>query len=184
MEAKVDIRKLQLLNDRINQTIDALNQVRLSVHGLSHTAGLQGQVPGGMGLSPFGQVFGQGYGPAFAQNFGQGYGPAFGGQGLGSQGFGGQGFGGWGGISHTGGVPGYGIGMQQPWGYGMSQALAQNPFLAQMLAVNPYLQTGISHTGPEAQWLYQQQQVQVNPYYGMRVSQTFPFAQLPLSPVG
>lgn len=38
--AKVDIRKLQLLNDRIVQTIDALNQVRLSVHGLglSHTA--------------------------------------------------------------------------------------------------------------------------------------------------
>src|SRR5215510_4409791 len=33
--AKVDIRKLQLLNDRINQCIDALNQVRLSVHGLS-----------------------------------------------------------------------------------------------------------------------------------------------------
>ena len=37
MEAKVDVRKLQLLNDRIAQTIEALNQVRLSVHGLSHT---------------------------------------------------------------------------------------------------------------------------------------------------
>jgi hypothetical protein len=36
--ANVDIRKLQLLNDRINQTIDALNQVRLSVHGLQHSA--------------------------------------------------------------------------------------------------------------------------------------------------
>jgi hypothetical protein len=35
--AKVDIRKLQILNDRINQCIDALNQVRMSVHGLSHT---------------------------------------------------------------------------------------------------------------------------------------------------
>jgi hypothetical protein len=32
--ARVDIRKLQLLNDRINQTIDALNQVRFSVHGV------------------------------------------------------------------------------------------------------------------------------------------------------
>lgn len=31
---KVDIRKLQLLTERINQTIEALNQVRLSVHGL------------------------------------------------------------------------------------------------------------------------------------------------------
>lgn len=37
MEAKVDVRKLQVLNDRINQTIDALNQVRLSVHGLAHS---------------------------------------------------------------------------------------------------------------------------------------------------
>jgi hypothetical protein len=33
--AKVDIRKLQVLNDRISQTIEALNQVRLSVHGLA-----------------------------------------------------------------------------------------------------------------------------------------------------
>ena len=58
MEAKVDIRKLQLLNDRISQTIEALNQVRLSVHGLSHTAGVPGQVPGlgyGYGVNvPFG----------------------------------------------------------------------------------------------------------------------------------
>ena len=41
--AKVDIRKLQLLNDRINQCLEALSQVRLTVHGLSHTAG---QIPG------------------------------------------------------------------------------------------------------------------------------------------
>ena len=44
--AKVDIRKLQTLNDCINRTIEALNQVRLSVHGggLAHSAqmGLQG----------------------------------------------------------------------------------------------------------------------------------------------
>lgn len=44
--AKVDIRKLQLLNDRINQCIDALNQVRLSVHGLSHTSQPQAGMPG------------------------------------------------------------------------------------------------------------------------------------------
>lgn len=36
--AKVDIRKLQQLNDRVTQCIDALNQVRLSVHGLSHSS--------------------------------------------------------------------------------------------------------------------------------------------------
>jgi len=55
--AKVDIRKLQLLNDRIAQTIEALNQVRLSVHGLglSHTTGNVGglglgNVGGGLGF--------------------------------------------------------------------------------------------------------------------------------------
>jgi len=71
--AKVDIRKLQLLNDRINQVIDALNQVRLSVHGLglSHTSApwLQGAAwPQAYGMNaaigaqvPFGQVpFAQG----------------------------------------------------------------------------------------------------------------------------
>jgi hypothetical protein len=42
---KVDIQKLQLLNDRIAQTIDALNQVRMSVHGIQHTQ-----------WSPFAQV--------------------------------------------------------------------------------------------------------------------------------
>ena len=41
--AKVDIRKLQLLNDRVNQCLDALNDVRFSVHGLSHSSqALQG----------------------------------------------------------------------------------------------------------------------------------------------
>ena len=37
---KVDIQKLQLLNDRIAQTIDALNQVRMSAHGIHHTPAL------------------------------------------------------------------------------------------------------------------------------------------------
>jgi hypothetical protein len=47
MEAKVDVRKLQLLNDRITQVMDALNQVRFSVHGLTHTGAPIGQpVPG------------------------------------------------------------------------------------------------------------------------------------------
>lgn len=59
---KVDIQKLQLLNDRIAQTIDALNQVRMTTHGLSHTGadlGVTGQQPfvGGAqfgSVSPFG----------------------------------------------------------------------------------------------------------------------------------
>ena len=35
--AKVEIGKLQLLCDRINSMLDALNQVRLSVHGLQNS---------------------------------------------------------------------------------------------------------------------------------------------------
>ena len=167
MEAKVDIRKLQLLNDRINQTIDALNQVRLSVHGLSHTAGMQGQVPSfgpGLGMTGMGGFGGMGV-PGFQGGFSP---QAFGQYGQPPV------YGNWGGMSHTGNV---GLGV------GQNPLAAQNPFLAQMLGMNPYLQQGISHTSPEAQWLYQQQ-TQIDPYYGMRVSQTFPFAQLPLSPLG
>jgi hypothetical protein len=61
--AKVDIEKLQLLNDRIQQTIEALQQVRMSVHGIA--AGIAGQVPmtAGAGLSH------SGYGtPYFAES--------------------------------------------------------------------------------------------------------------------
>ena len=67
--AKVDIRKLQTLSDCINRTIEALNQVRLSVHGggLAHSAqmGLQGVE------SPafFGGGFNPNYG-AFTSPFG------------------------------------------------------------------------------------------------------------------
>jgi hypothetical protein len=46
---KVDIQKLQLLNDRIAQTIDALNQVRMSVHGIQHTSPMTPY-----GVSPYG----------------------------------------------------------------------------------------------------------------------------------
>ena len=35
---RVELRKLQQLNDRINQTIDALTQLRQSVHGFQPTA--------------------------------------------------------------------------------------------------------------------------------------------------
>lgn len=78
--AKVDIRKLQLLNDRINQCIDALNQVRVSVHGLSH-ASVGAQTGVGIplaqptfGQAPYGAAFGAGYSPGFIQ---QGFQPGF-----------------------------------------------------------------------------------------------------------
>jgi hypothetical protein len=54
---KVDIQKLQLLNDRIAQTIDALNQVRMSAHGIQHTPAI---APWGYNQSfgNYGQPFG------------------------------------------------------------------------------------------------------------------------------
>lgn len=67
MEAKVDVRKLQMLNDRIIQTLEALTQVRASVHGIGQNGpySAYGQpmaspvYPGGLGhtplLSPYAQ---------------------------------------------------------------------------------------------------------------------------------
>lgn len=49
MKAKVDIQKLQVLCDRINQTADALAQVRMSVSGLAHTGPIS---PYGLGFNP------------------------------------------------------------------------------------------------------------------------------------
>ncbi len=84
---KVDMQKLQLLNDRIAQTIEALNQLRLSVHGIQHTAspmgpwgiypmnyGAFGQpsfVPGTFGPTTFGP---QGYGTSFVSPYNVGFG--------------------------------------------------------------------------------------------------------------
>jgi hypothetical protein len=64
--AKVDIEKLQLLNDRINQTIEALNQVRLSVHGLQ-TARTSMSPISGFGLSHSGYSPHVPYGPQISQ---------------------------------------------------------------------------------------------------------------------
>jgi hypothetical protein len=54
---RVELRKLQILNDRINQTIDALTQLRQSVHsfqpyGLQHT-----NVGYGAQMTPFAAPF-------------------------------------------------------------------------------------------------------------------------------
>jgi hypothetical protein len=119
MEAKVDVRKLQILNDRINQTIDALNQVRLSVHGLGHTGGLQ---------SPFNPYMAQGYGVQQPYGIGApGFGLHQGMQGL------------------QGGFPG--ITPQVPFGFHHSpfQQLA-NPFFSQGLT-SPWSQVGSPWSG-------------------------------------
>ncbi|MGE0547486.1 MAG: hypothetical protein AB7O24_29525 [Kofleriaceae bacterium] len=51
---KIDVQKLQLLNERIAQTIDALNQVRLSMHGVQQTAPFSPLGYGYSGYSPYG----------------------------------------------------------------------------------------------------------------------------------
>ena len=120
--AKVDIRKLQLLNDRINQCIDALNQVRLSVHGLSQGLSHSGAQPG---INPGAQ-----YG------FGQ---PAFGASPFGQQGvnpFGSVGF---------GQMPGQSP-LAQGFGPGLSHSTGLSPFAQ---GVNPYL-SGVSPESLEA----------------------------------
>ena len=70
---KVDVQKLQLLNDRIAQTIEALNQVRLSVHGIQHTNPWQQGfgAPAGYGAPAYGTPPGYGlYGyPTYPNSF-------------------------------------------------------------------------------------------------------------------
>ena len=167
--AKVDIRKLQLLNDRINQCIDALNQVRLSVHGLSqglsHTSPQSqfGVNPGsqypqglsGFGANPFiqpavnpfqagGNPFGQtGVNPFGPTSFGQmpiGQNPL---------------------------TPGFAP--------GLSHTTGQSPFAQ---GVNPYL-TALSPEALEAS----QRPMWADPILTARITQTFPYAQYPVPPV-
>ena len=172
MEARVDVRKLQILNDRINQTIDALNQVRLSVHGLGHTGmnPLGYSVPQGLG-APNPYLFGapspyqslHGFGGQLSQLSSQ----------LGQQGLG---------FQHSPFVP-----YPNPY---------VSPFLAQGM-VNPWtipqagltgtpwgamggagaFQTGgigggLFHSGPE---LIDKQIAEVKASDPYRISQTFPF---------
>jgi len=156
--AKVDIRKLQLLNDRINQCIDALNQVRLSVHGLSqglsHTSGQTGINPGapyGFGQTGFGQT---GFG---ANPFGQ---PGVNPIGLG------QGFGPMTGIQNP---------FVQGFAPGLSHTTGLSPFAS---GSNPYL-AGIGPESLEASV----RPMWADPFLTARINQTFPYAQFPVPPV-
>jgi hypothetical protein len=171
--AKVDVRKLQLLNDRINQCLDALNQVRLSVHGLSHT----------QASSPIGPIVpGTGYiDPRFSDpRFGYGMTPGvqnFGGtQGFPTPGFaGGQGYGG--GLAHSPFLP--------PSVGAFNQL---NPLQATggLQPGNPFpiwnLPVGLSHTGLEAESGYNRP-LWADPMLAAKVAQTFPFVQYGLPPL-
>jgi hypothetical protein len=163
--AKVDIRKLQLLNDRINQVIDALHQVRLSVHALQQGYQTQ-QQPYGAGLGT--QAFGQTFNPLFQQtpfqqtpfqqtpfqqSFGQGMNPLFGHaqfpQGLNPMN-----------PLTTGGTPGL-LHSGTPWLGGQ----------------------GLSHTGSEQDPYGYHRPIWSDPLLAARVSSTFPYAYSPVPPV-
>ena len=165
--AKVDIRKLQLLNDRINQCIDALNQVRLSVHGLSqglsHTSPQAGLNPGSQFLNPVSQ-YGQGFpgfnASPFAQTnpFAQTGGSPFG---FGSTGFG---------QMPIGQNP-----LAQGFAPGLSHTTGMSPFAQ---PANPYL-SGLSPESLEASV----RPIWADPFLTARITQTFPYAQYPVPPV-
>src|SRR5262249_28294923 len=133
--------KLQFLNDRINQCIDALNQVRLSVHGLSHSTGGSPFIP--PGISPYSQGYqsplSQGYLPGFSHTS-PGWGPTLGfpGAGFQSPGF----------LQSRGAFPG--AAPFNPF-MGLSHTTPEESFGRQGWA-DPLLAARISQTFPYAQY--------------------------------
>jgi len=184
--AKVDIRKLQQLNDRINQCLDALNQVRLSVHGLSHTTGAFPQIGQQIGQQQGGQL-----GFAGVQD------PRFGAQGINplaqagiggfAQPYGAQPYGG--GLSHTGsiGQP-FAQSPYAAWNPALNPAFNQmvNPMLAQQGAFAPFAQFGgLSHTGATGAETLESfaKPTWADPLLQAKVAQTFPYAQYAVPPI-
>lgn len=160
--AKVDIRRLQLLNDRINQCLDALNQVRLSVHGLSHSGIAQEANPAGYPLQQD---------PRFADpRFTAGMfappiqAPIWG-QGLAHSA---PGYGAYGAIP-TGFWPGMTPQVPNPLGFAPGQIPLANPF------------GGLSHTGADLEGFNRPSWA--DPFLAVKVAQTFPYARLAVPPV-
>ena len=134
--AKVDIRKLQLLNDCINRTIEALNQVRLSVHagGIQHSAPMGPQsvgTPGYFGGYP-GSYPGS-YLGAYTTPFG--YNPQAAGMVPG--------------YANVGGLAGYPNGFAQSAGLGHSGV---DPRVAWDWTQDPYTSARIAQTFPFVHW--------------------------------
>jgi len=201
--AKVDIRKLQLLNDRINQSIDALNQVRLSVHGLSHTSGINPNVPtGAFGVQD--PRFGPGAGnlqpqvgfpqqpvgfpqvqqAGFPQLFGGGlsHTPMF----FGGQAAGLNPYAGWtgaqGGIAPYmayGGIQQGGLNPYAGFGGAIQGQGAWNPYAAQQIGQFG----GLSHSAAVEPLDPYLRPVWNDPLLAARVAQTFPYAQFAVPPV-
>ena len=156
--ARVDVRKLQLLNDRINQCLDALNLVRLSTYGLSHTPapvpfGAPAQTP-----PPFDPRFAYGV-PPIAPGIGSGinhtpYAPPPG-------------------VGFTPGIPGVGIPFQPSYPPPF-QSVAQFPVWNSPI--------GLNHTGIGAESFYHRP-LWADPLLAARVAQTFPYVQFGVPPI-
>jgi len=194
--AKVDIRRLQTLSDCINRTIEALNQVRLSVHAGNlpfATLGLQqtlGAFPNAFGISPqnaFPNAFGISPQNAFPNAFGLS--PQIVGQVPGVIP----------GIAHS--APAYfnqlagvsplanlaaqaafnqaalnNTAFNNPWNNGNLNGAAFNQFGQ----FGQFGQTGLGHTGVNSFGT----DTFVDPYTNARIAQTFPFVTWGYSPFG
>ncbi len=137
---KVDVQKLQLLNERITQAIDALNQVRMSAHGIQHTPvpwayGTPYGVPTAqpVGVSPQFNPYAQYASPYAATPFGT---PLFGG------------------FQHSSPYQANVLGIQQQWSpyasYGSPYG-SVSPIMSSLGNWSmPYLGNGISHTAAAA----------------------------------
>jgi hypothetical protein len=170
--AKVDIRRLQTLSDCINRTIEALNQVRLSVHAGNPYAqlGLQGAgapffgaFPGAFSVAP--QLMGQV--PGVIQ-----------------------------GLAHSGASPFINQLGVNPWtnlaqlqNVAAQNAInnpfnqAFNPSFNAALngnAITPFAQTGLGHSAFGSTF----NNDFVDPYASARIAQTFPFVTWGYSPFG
>jgi hypothetical protein len=145
---KVEIQKLQLLNDRIAQTIDALNQLRMSVHGIQHTS----VSPYGFGspFTPYATPYPTQFVPqvgAFGQ-YGTQFGPQFAPQFPVGSPFG---------IQHSPTMMGaYGTPFLPQQQFGVPQVTPQYTL--------PFVGNGISHTA-------------LDPTLSTRLTQTWPFTQ-------
>ena len=155
--AKVDIKKLQLLSDRINQCIDALNQVRISVHGLSQGNPFTQGAFGSLGSQGFGQVPGLAHSSPFG--IGATNPMALGQNSYAQNPYGAQGLAGIGALGAAGiGQPGF------PPGFGQLG------------------QFGLSHTNPEGFEAYPGS-TWSDPYLAARVIQTFPYLKFAVPPI-
>jgi len=180
--AKVDIQKLQMLNDRINQALDALSQVRMSVHGLAHSsASTPNPLTGGFGVVDprLGQIGGAGFGSQPQGGF-----PQFQPGGF-PQPFTG--------LSHTPPVFGGQPGLNPYLGWGGAQAgvnpyagyggIPGGPNLYGSLPAGLFGQWGgLSHSSGVDPLESYSRPAWSDPWLAAKIAHTFPYAQLPVPP--